>query len=601
MSDRIADFALLGDGHGAALVSRDGSIAWWCPPRFDAPSVFAQILDERAGHWSLRPREIESVERRYVPGTMVLETTFRCARGSLRLSDALALAPGARGHETGHGSPHVLLRVAEALDGEVAVDLALAPRPEYGRVVPRMISTPAGIESIGGSDRVLLVGDRPVRPSHDHATASFALAAGERAAFALQHLPGISGETPAPLDPVAALADTIAGWQSWSEQHQNYQGAYRELVHRSALVLRALTYVETGAIVAAPTTSLPEVVGGSANWDYRYAWLRDAALTLTALWVGACPDEARRFFDWMARAAAPDAQSDHVQIMFGVHGERDLSEHELEHLAGFRGSRPVRVGNAAWSQQQLDVLGEVLQGAWVLRDQLGDLDDLTAEFLAGLADRAAQDWRKRDAGIWEGREGDRDYLSSKLLCWVALDRAIRLAPELRDHARTDAWGEARDAVGKAICEDGWSEQAGAYSGAFGSDHLDASVLLMPILGFVDAGDERMLATIDAVERELSRDGLVQRWTDAGDEGAFIACSYWLAHCRALAGQVDRARELFAAVTAHANDLGLLSEEVDVTSGELIGNFPQGLSHIALINAAWAIDQAEHAATSAAAG
>ncbi|HEV2058708.1 MAG TPA: glycoside hydrolase family 15 protein, partial [Solirubrobacteraceae bacterium] len=339
------------------------------------------------------------------------------------------------------------------------------------------------------------------------------------------------------------------------------------------------------------------VVGGSANWDYRYAWLRDAALTLSALWVAACPDEAQRFFDWMARAAGPDAASDHVQIMFGVQGERDLSEHELEHLGGFRDSRPVRVGNAAWSQEQLDVLGEVLEGAWVLRDQLGDLDDLTADFLAGLADRAARDWRKADAGIWEGREGDRDYLSSKLLCWVALDRGIRLAPKLRDHAHTDAWAEARDAVRTAICDDGWSDRAGAYTGAFGSDHLDASVLLMPILGFVDAADERMLATIDTVERELARDGLVQRWTGAGDEGAFIACSYWLAHCRALAGQVGRARDLFDDVTAHANDLGLLSEEIDITSRELIGNFPQGLSHIALINAAWAIDQAERAATS----
>ena len=596
MSERIADLAFLGDGHGAALVARDGAVQWWCPPRFDAPSVFAQILDARAGHWSLRPRAIEDVERRYVPGTMVLETTFRCAGGRLRLTDALALAPGARGHETGHGSPHVLLRVAEALDGEVEVDLELAPRPEYARVVPRLISTAAGIESIGGPDRILLVGDRPVQPCHDHASASFALAAGERAGFALQHLPGIAGDAPAPLDPAAALADTIAGWQSWSEQHQSYQGAYHELVHRSSLVLRALTYVETGAIVAAPTTSLPEAIGGSANWDYRYAWLRDASLTLTALWVGACPDEARRYFDWMSRAAAPGSHSEHVQIVFGVEGERDLAEHELEHLAGFRDSRPVRVGNAAWRQQQLDVLGEVLQGAWVLRDQLDDLDDFTAEFLAGLADRAARDWRKPDAGIWEAREGDRDYVSSKLLCWVALDRAIRLAPKLGAHADRDAWAEARDAVRDAICDEGWSEDAGAYTGAFGSDHLDASVLLMPILGFVDAGDERMLATIDAVERDLARDGLVQRWSGAGDEGAFVACSYWLAHCRALAGQLDQARALFEQVSAHANDLGLLSEEIDISGGELLGNFPQGLSHVALINAAWAIDQAERGAT-----
>jgi GH15 family glucan-1,4-alpha-glucosidase len=593
MSDRIADYALLGDGQSVALVRRDGTVAWWCPARFDAASVFAGLLDEDGGHWTIRPREVEAVERRYRPGTLVLETTFRCARGTLRITDALAIAPGARGHEVGDGSPHVLLRDVEALDGEVDVELELAPRPEYARVTPRMVATREGVASVGGCDRVLLVGDRRAEPAGDRAIAAFALRAGERAAFALHHLPGIAGGEPAPLDPSEALRDTIAGWQSWSEQHQRYQGAYRDLVHRSALVLRALTYVPTGAIVAAPTTSLPEVLGGSANWDYRYAWLRDAALTLTALWVGACPDEAHEFFEWMARAAAPGAEADHVQIMFGVQGERDLSERELEHLAGFRNSRPVRVGNGAWRQEQLDVLGEVLEGAWVLRDQLGDLDGATGAFLADLADRAARDWNKPDAGIWEAREGERDYLSSKLLCWVALDRGIRFAPQLGEHADVEAWTSARDAVRDAILKDGWSEQAGAYAGAFGSDHLDASVLLMPILGFIDPRDERMRATIDAIERDLGDDGLVQRWTGAGDEGAFIACSYWLAHCHALAGDVDRARAVFERVTAHANDVGLLSEEIDLTSGELIGNFPQGLSHIALINAAWAIEQAEH--------
>ncbi|MBW3607383.1 MAG: glycoside hydrolase family 15 protein, partial [Actinobacteria bacterium] len=393
---------------------------------------------------------------------------------------------------------------------------------------------------------------------------------------------------------VQALEATVAGWVSWVNEHTAYEGVDAGAVGRSAIVLQGLTYQPTGAILAAATTSLPARIGGSDNWDYRYAWLRDLSLTTQALWIAACPHEAARFLRFIADAAGRPADDDRVQIMFGVQGERDLSEHELEHLAGFRDSRPVRVGNAAWSQEQLDVLGEVLEGAWVLRDQLGELDDLTAEFLADLADRAARDWRKPDAGIWEGREGDRDYLSSKLLCWVALDRGIRLAPKLRD-AHTDAWAEARDAVRTAICDDGWSDRAGAYTGAFGSDHLDASVLLMPILGFVDAADERMLATIDAVERELARDGLVQRWTGAGDEGAFIACSYWLAHCRALAGQVGRARDLFDDVSAHANDVGLLSEEIDITSRELIGNFPQGLSHIALINAAWAIDQADRAA------
>ncbi len=328
----------------------------------------------------------------------------------------------------------------------------------------------------------------------------------------MHHLPGLAGGDPQRLDPVVTLDDTIAGWRSWDAQHEPYRGAYAERVRRSALVLQALTYVPSGAIVAAATTSLPEVVGGSANWDYRYAWLRDASFTLKALWVGACPHEARRFFDWMAYAAMPGAADEHVQIMFGVEGERDLTEHELEHLRGFRDSRPVRVGNAAWNQRQLDVLGEVLEGAWVLREQLGDLDDLTGEFLAGLADRAARDWPQPDAGIWEGREGERDYLSSKLLCWVAIDRAMRLAPQLGRHARPNQWRQARDVVRDAILDQGWNANAEAYTGAFGSDHLDASVLLMPILGFVDAREPRMSATIDAIERDLTHHGLVQRWT-----------------------------------------------------------------------------------------
>jgi GH15 family glucan-1,4-alpha-glucosidase len=592
VSSRIADYGLLGDCHGAALAARDGSIDWWCPPRFDARSIFARVLDPHAGHWSLRPRGGHAVERRYLPGTLVLETTFRCDGGVARLTEALALGHGVRGHEVGRGSPHVLVRRVEAVEGEVHVELDLAARPDYGLVVPRAAATPDGVETVGGPDRVLLTGDRPVEITHGAVRGSFVLGAGEDAAFALHHLPGIRGGAGAPLDARAALEDTVAAWRSWSRLHDGYRGAYAEEVRRSALVLQALTYVPSGAIVAAPTTSLPEVVGAAANWDYRFSWLRDASLTLKALWVGACPDEAHRFFDWMARAAhAPDA-SGPVQIMFGVEGERDLTEHELSHLVGHRDSRPVRIGNDAWRQRQLDVLGEVLEGAWVLREQLGELSDETVAFLAGLADRAARDWREPDAGIWEAREGHRHYVSSKLLCWVALERALGLLPLLGPHAAGhEDWRRARDELRAAILTEGWSEAAGAFGGAFGSDHLDASVLLMPILGFLPATDERMHRTIDAVERELSHDGLVQRWTGSGDEGAFVICSYWLVQCRALAGEVERARELFEHITAHANDLGLLSEEIDIHDGELLGNFPQGFSHIGLINAAWRIDQA----------
>ena len=588
----IGDYALLGDSHGSALVSRDGSIDWWCAPRFDAPSLFTRLLDPDAGHWSIRPVGDFEVERHYVGETMVMRTRFSTATGVLQVTDGLALGPGERGHQIGSRSPHVLLRLVEAVSGEVEVAVEFAPRPEYGLVTPQLTSTPLGLEVRGGADALRLTSDRELHIADSRAKGRFMLAKGESVMFALQHDGGASSPRAAPLDGRAALADTIAGWQSWADAHHGYDGPYRELVMRSALVLQALTYQPTGAVVAAATTSLPEVMGGDANWDYRFGWLRDGSLTLKALWVAACPDEAERFFEWITASAGPSAGRDHIQIMFGVEGEHDLTEHELPHLAGYRGSSPVRVGNDAWNQKQLDVLGEVLESAWVLSDRLGELEPPTREFLASLADRAAASWREPDAGIWEGREGERDYVTSKLMCWVALDRAVKLADRLGDAKRSQKWETARDEVRAAILEQGWSEEAGAYSGAFGSDHLDAGVLLMPIMGLVRADDERMAATIDAIERDLAHDGLVQRWTGSADEGAFVICSYWLAACRALAGDVERATQIFERVTSHANDLGLLAEEIDIRDGSLLGNFPQGLSHIGLVNAAWAIGQAQ---------
>ncbi len=586
----IGDYGLLGDCQSAALVSREGSIDWWCPSRFDAPSAFARLLDPDAGHWSIKPAGAFEVDRAYVSQTMVLETIFRTASGVLRLSDALALGAGERGHEIGQRSPHALIRVVEAVRGEVAVSVEFAPRPEYGLVEPALVVDDGAIVTIGGAARLLLSSSRDLVVEGSNARAEFVLCAGERRGFALQHASGIIGERPAQLDPDAALSDTITAWRSWSALHKGYNGPYTERVRSSGRVLQCLTYQPSGAIVAAPTTSLPEQVGGASNWDYRFCWLRDASLTLKALWVGACPDEAQRYFAFMARAAGAPRHGEHVQIMFGVQGERDLTEHELGHLRGYRGSAPVRVGNDAWQQTQLDVLGEVLESAYVLREQLDEFDELTMEFLRGLADRAATTWQQPDAGIWEGREGERQYVTSKLMCWVALDRALKLAPRLGAERSVERWSQARDEVRGAILEQGWHADVGAYTGAFGSDHLDAGVLLMPIVGFVAADDARMRCTIAAIERQLTTDGLVRRWTGAGGEGAFVICSYWLAQCHALAGDVARAQEVFDAVSAHANDLGLLAEEID-DDGQLIGNFPQGLSHIGLINAAYAIQRA----------
>lgn len=589
----ISEYALLGDCQGAALVSSDGSVDWWCPPQFDAPSVFARLLGPAGGHWSIRPHGRYTMTRHYVDGTMVVRTEFRTEDGVLRLTDALSLGVGERGHRIGFTSPHVLLRQVEVIAGTVDVVVEVAARPEYGLVSPTVDGTQAGIEMSGGADRLTLTSDQELAIDGSLVTGRFTLAEGDSAVFALHHRRA-ADPLAAPLDGRAALRDTIAAWQSWDRIHQGYQGPYREQVRRSALVLQALTFQPTGAVIAAPTTSLPEEVGGEANWDYRFGWLRDGSFTIKALWVAACPDEAHRFFDWMAASVGSVDAEDHVPIMFGGGGERDLTEHTLKNLEGYRGSRPVRIGNDAWRQKQLDVLGEVLECAWVLRDQLADLSPAAAGLLRSLADRAADTWRQPDAGIWEGREGERDYLTSKLMCWVALDRAVKLARPLNAEAKVPQWSQAMEQVRATILAEGWSTSAEAFTGAFGSDHLDAGVLIMPILGFLPGDDDRVLATVDAVERDLVRDGLVQRWTGAGDEGAFIICSYWLVEALALAGRIDRAKRIFETVTALANDLGLLSEEIDRRDGSLIGNFPQALSHIGLINAAWAIDQVEAA-------
>jgi GH15 family glucan-1,4-alpha-glucosidase len=587
----IADYALLGDCQSAALVSREGSIDWWCAPRFDSRSAFARLLDPAAGHWSIRPAGSFTVSRRYLDGTMVLETTFTAQGGVVRLTDAMALGAGARGHEIGLEVPHAIVRLLEAVSGTAEIEIELVPRLEYGLVRPELVRAAAGLRTAGGPDTLLLSGDRELEPGDGRATGTLRLSEGEAAGFTLRHYQGMSPALHEPLDARTTLDETLAGWRSWSGAHEGYTGRYRAEVERSVLVLQALTYQPTGAIVAAPTTSLPEVRGGDWNWDYRFSWLRDASLTLRALWVAACPDEAGRYFDWMARAAVGSVTADHVQIMFGVEGERDLSERELGHLDGYRGSRPVRIGNEAWRQKQLDVYGEVLDAAYLLRGQLEDLDPFTATFLRGLADHAADKWEETDAGIWEGREGERHYVTSKLLCWVALDRAVRMAPQLGADNRVPAWAHERDRIRDTILRRGWSEELGAYTGAFDSDHLDAGVLLMPIMGFLPADDERILRTIDAIERELSEDGLVQRWTGGDDEGRFVICSYWLANCLARAGEVDRACAVFEKVTSHANDVGLLAEEADTGDGGLLGNFPQAFSHVGLINAAWSIERA----------
>jgi GH15 family glucan-1,4-alpha-glucosidase len=596
----IGEYALLSDCHSAGLVSRDGSVDWLCIPRFDAPSVFGRLLDPGGGHFAIRPTGEFQVSRRYVDQTMVLETTFTTARGTAVLTDTLAIGRDERGHHLGANSPGALLRSLACTQGEIEAELSYAPRPEYGLVHPILIPVPGGLSARGGASRLFLSTSVSFAVGDATATAMVRLTAGQAVEFALGHR-YLAGPPLAPwtADEITSrLADTVMGWRSWSAIHQNYEGPWRELVHHSGRVLQAMTFAPTGAIVAAPTTSLPETVGGGRNWDYRYTWVRDASLTMDALWVAACPDEASKFFAFLANAAGSGLQRDAgLQIMFGIGGERDLSERELPHLAGWRGSRPVRVGNGAWLQRQLDVYGELLGAARRLVDQLGELDPVTRQFLVSVADTAVAHWRDKDQGIWEVRGEPRDFLYSKLMCWVAVDCAITLAGHLGAEDRVAGWEIARDEIRTAILTRGWNDRAGAFTQAFGGEDLDASSLMLAITGFLPADDLRMKATIDAIAQRLTDErGLVYRYQTqdglAGDEGTFVLCTFWLAQAQALAGDAETAAATFERALAAINDVGLLAEEVDHRNGEMIGNFPQAFSHIGLINAAWAICQAQ---------
>jgi alpha,alpha-trehalase len=605
-STPIADHAFLSDRHSCALIDKAGSVEWLCFPRFDGPSVFARVLDDDAGHWQVAPDVNWTATRRYAGRSLALETTFRTADGALVLTDALGLGRDNGGHRIGTDVPHVLVRRLACTAGEVDVLVDYRPRPEYGLIVPLLSRIDGGIAARGGADWLVLTVPGDVTVQDGRARARLHLTAGDVVHLALQRT--TLGDAVAahvwPEDELAQLLDrTLAAWESWSSIHQAYEGPWQDLVHISGRVLHGLSYQPSGAIVAAGTTSLPEGVGGERNWDYRYAWVRDASFTMEALWVAACPDEAEDFFAFMTTAGAGGVgPEESLQIMFGVGGEHDLSERSLPHLRGWRGSRPVRVGNGAWNQQQVDVYGELLGAAARLSDQIPGLDEETRWFLGACADTAAVRWHDRDQGIWEIRGQPQHFLYSKVMCWVALDRAIALAPLLPCEDRVDEWTKVREEIVDAVLEQGWSEEAGAFTQYFGSTALDAANLMLPIVGFLPADDPRMLATIDAIAERLTDDrGLVYRYRTgegvdglAGEEGTFLLCTFWLAQALALAGQVDRAREVFERAASFVTDLGLLAEEVDPETGELLGNFPQAFSHIGLVNAAWAIDQAERA-------
>ncbi len=596
--------ALLSDCGAAALVTSGGSVDWLCLPRFDSAPMLARLLDDEAGHFLLAPAEPGCTSAwAYRPSSLVLDTTWSCPEGELVVTDAMALGSRERGHQLGRTAPGVLLRHARCTRGSVSVQVEFVPRPEFGLVHPRLTLSGGAVVAEGGASVLVLSTEADLKLADSRATCTVTLREGEAVAFALEQGDawGENVRVWKPRKVRRRLVGAELSWRSWSSLHQHYAGPMRHLVHHSGVVLQGLTYARSGAVVAAPTTSLPEGIGSGRTWDYRYTWVRDASMTLQGLYVAACPDEAGRFFAFLSRAAATQLDRGlHLQIMFGIGGERDLTEREVPHLSGWRDSGPVRVGNEAWGQHQLDVYGALLDAAFTLRLQLAALDEPTRLFLVAAVDAAASRWREDDQGIWEIRGAARPFLHSKLMCWVALDRGIEMADQLRlGDAETAAWTLARDELHEAILDLGWNEGVGAFTQSFGSDELDASALLMVIVGFLPASDPRLLSTIDAIEQGLRDErGLIYRYRgdDGFDapEGTFLLCTFWLAHALALTGQVERARETLVRAAGYATELGLFAEQVDPGSGELLGNFPQAFSHLGLVNAAQALADAEQA-------
>ncbi|HZD73324.1 MAG TPA: glycoside hydrolase family 15 protein [Actinomycetota bacterium] len=586
----IGDYGFLSDCYGAALVSRGGSVDWCCLPRLDAGSVFGRLLDwDRGGYCTLAPAGAGwSRSRRYLDGTLVLETTFETEGGAVRLLDTLLVAA-----DDAREPPHHLLRMAEGLRGTVEMRLRVAARLDYGEIAPWLRRFgPDWFAATGGNDALLVWSDSPLDTAEGHdLTAAFPVHEGQRRRLSIRHTAPEALEPTPPAPPTAdeldrQLDQTIAWWRGWSDRIQT--GA---AVRRSAITLRGLINIRTGAAAAAATTSLPESPGGSRNWDYRYAWIRDAGFTVRALASIGMAGEADGFRRFVERTAAGTASN--LQIVYGVGGERHLPERRLEHLEGYRRSAPVRVGNAAADQLQLDSYGELLDLAWRWHQRGHRPDDDYWRFLVSLVDAAAERWTEPDRGIWELRGRPRHLVHSKVLCWAALDRGIRLASDTgRDVP--GQWVSTRDRIAREVGERGYDTAQGTFVQAFGSSELDAALLLLPVVGFVDFQDTRMLGTVETIRTGLDDgNGLIRRYTadDARDEpeGAFIACNFWLAECLARQGRTREARATFERAAGCANDLGLFSEEADGATGTLLGNFPQGLSHLAHITAWCALD------------
>jgi GH15 family glucan-1,4-alpha-glucosidase len=591
---RIEDYALIGDEQTAALVGMDGSVDWLCLPRFDSAACFARLLgDEENGHWRIAPKGADRCTRRaYRPDTLVLDTEWETAEGTVRVTDLMPQR---------HRAPDVV-RIVEGVSGKVTVHSRLRLRFDYGAVVPWMRRSDGHRVAVAGPDSVWLRSEPEVRTwGEDFSTLSeFTVEAGEKVAFVLTWHPSHEPRPPL-VDPYKSLRHSVADWERWAARCR-YDGPYRDAVVRSLITLKALTYRPTGGIVAAATTSLPEEMGGVRNWDYRYCWLRDSSLTLGALLSAGYHKEAEAWRDWLLRAVAGDPAD--LQIMYGVAGERRLPEYELPHLSGFGGSAPVRIGNGAVSQLQLDVYGEVLDSLWLARRAGLSPKPHMWSLQAVLLEWLRAQWRQPDEGLWEVRGGRRHFVHSKVMVWVAADRAVRTLEEYADLPGDLAgWRELRDEVHQDVCEKGYDPERNTFTQYYGSQELDAALLLIPRFGFLPPDDPRVVGTVDAVREALGHDGFVRRYDTAADtpvdglpgaEGAFLACSFWLVDALQMTGRGKEARVLFERLVGLANDVGLLAEEYDPVAGRQLGNFPQAFSHIGLVNTALALFGGEEA-------
>jgi GH15 family glucan-1,4-alpha-glucosidase len=579
---RIEDYALIGDCHSAALVGRYGSIDWLCWPRFDSPACFGALLGTpENGFWRIAPKgEVVQVRRRYLPDTLILETEFETASGVVALIDFMPV------RET-HAD---LVRMVVGRRGRVAMLSEGALRFDYGAALPWITLDDHGrrLRAVSGPDLIELRSPVPLEARERRTCAGFEVGEGETLAFVLTHAASHVGVHGA-LDPKVALAETERFWKKWAARC-TVRGEFADLARRSLITLKALIYAPTGGIVAAPTASLPEKIGGVRNWDYRFCWLRDATLTLLALMNGGYYDEARAWREWLVRAVAGSPAQ--MQIMYGIAGERRLSEWQLDWLAGYEGSKPVRCGNAASEQVQLDVYGEVMDCLYQACKQGLARHDAAWTLQRKLLEHLAKAWIQPDHGIWEVRGAPRHFTYSKVMAWVAFDRGVKMAEHFGMPGPVDEWRAIRSRIHAEVLRKGVSKKRGCFVQSYGSEEIDASLLLIPLTGFLSIEDERMVATVDAVQRELTVDGLVLRYLTHESidglppgEGAFLACTFWLADVLCMLGRGDEARVLFKRLAGLANDVGLLSEQYDPSARRFLGNFPQAFSHVGLVNTA----------------